>query len=408
LLAVDVMSRSTAKALSLFLALAAAGCGGKDPADSRDGSVAPDAAGRDRVGGEPSPVDSPAGPRSTDGGLDARPAGGDASVPDGGTDGSGGGDVRGEGGGGSDGESGADAGPVFAGCPGATAYAGNPAWRDALTIAAPAPVLCAYWEQSDGSLDPNSTENRLRSTLARKAMATIAPGRYPLLDADGQADLTLPLCLVPREGQPLSIGPGTVERGPFNNYRVFTLSFPVPDQGVLMMRQLGFGPAPFAFKSLGDLQLCVDRACNPGQLTPFTDCAFTGPTERKTVNLDSGTVELTVTYDTRGIGAGTEPATFVSARGTFRGVAFDQRDYFKLVYSPENHHFTQHFAVFFDTPIEGACGLEIVNVTDSPAARRRPRAWTTDCKLTRLTEVPVTNVATAGPPIGPETRWPAR
>lgn len=72
-----------------------------------------------------------------------------------------------------DGESAVDGGG-FAGCPGAGTYAGNPAWRDALAISAPAPVQCAYWEQSDGQLDPSSTDNRLRATLAKKAMVTLA------------------------------------------------------------------------------------------------------------------------------------------------------------------------------------------------------------------------------------------
>jgi hypothetical protein len=85
---------------------------------------------------------------------------------------------------------------------------------------------------------------------------------------------------------------------------------------------------------------------------------------------------------------------FARASGSYRGVAFDQRDYFKLVYSPEHHHFTRHFAVLFDAPIEGACGLELINLPGPPNAKPL-RAWTVDCQLGRLAEVPVTG-ATSG------------
>jgi hypothetical protein len=170
----------------------------------------------------------------------------------------------------------------------------------------------------------------------------------------------------------------------------------VPDLGLLTMSQVGLGTGPFDFDSLGDLRLCPGGAsCFPGQLTFFTECAFGGPPSRQLVTLDGGTIELAVTFDRGGIGAGNEPATFVWARGTFRGVSFEQRDYFKLVYSPENHHFVQHFAVFFDAPIDGACGVEIVNVPGPPSVRRRMRAWSVDCQLTRLDEIAVTGV-TAG------------
>jgi hypothetical protein len=394
LLAAGRMSRPTAETVSVCLALAIAGCGASDgSSEPRDAAAPVEAGGLDRVSSRPTPVDAPAGTRTNDGAAEARSDGAESDAPDGmGALDGGGMDGLGA----LDGGGMADGGAGFAGCPGAGAYAGNPTWRDALTIAAPAPVLCAYWEQSDGQLDPNSTDNRLRATLAKKAMVTIAPGRYPLLDSDGQADVTLPLCLLQRDGKTVSVGAGTVERGPINNARGFTLTFPVPSLGQLTMLQYSAGAGPFEFKSLGDLRLCPGGAsCFPGQLTFFEACTIGASPSRQLVSLDGGAVELTVTFDSGRIGAGTEPATFVSARGTFRGVAFDQRDYFKLVYSPENHHFVQHFAVFFDAPIQGACGLELVNVSDSSSVRRRPRAWTVDCQLTRLDEVAVTSMTAA-------------
>jgi hypothetical protein len=375
------MSGRKAEALALCLALVAAGCGGSDgAADAPDAAGAFEAGGGDRVLSQPTPRDGSAGTPTNDAGAEARTDGAGAGAPD-------------AMGGALDGGPPADSGAAFAGCPGAGAYAGNPAWRDALTIAAPAPVVCAYWEQSDGQLDPNSTDNRLRQSRAKKAMVTIAPGRYPLLDSDGRAPVTLPLCLLRGDGKPVAIGAGTVERGMVNNARGFTLTFPVPDVGQLTMFHYASGTGPFAFKSLGDLRLCPGGAdCFPGQLTFFSACTFGGAPTRQLVSLDGGMVELAVTFDRGGIGAGTEPATFVAARGMFRGVSFDQRDYFKLVYSPENHHFVQHFAVFFDAPIQGACGLEIVNVSGDSSLRRRMRAWTVDCQLIRLDEIGVTGV----------------
>jgi hypothetical protein len=109
------------------------------------------------------------------------------------------------------------------------------------------------------------------------------------------------------------------------------------------------------------------------------------------VTLENGSIELSVTIYRAGIGAGTEPAVFNRASGSFRGVAFDQRDYFKLVYSPEHHHFTRNYAVFFDAPIAGACGLEIVNLPGPPSTRP-VHAYAIDCQLGRQSEVKVTEV----------------
>ena len=40
------------------------------------------------------------------------------------------------------------------------------------------------------------------------------------------------------------------------------------------------------------------------------------------------------------------------------GTQLNQADYFKLIYSPEHHHFVRHFGVLFDTPVDGTCGLK--------------------------------------------------
>ena len=162
--------------------------------------------------------------------------------------------------------------------------------------------------------------------------------------------------------------------------------------GLLTMLHTQPAPVPSNSGARRPATLSGRRQLLSGAAHVLQRLRFRGLPSRQLVALDSGMVELAVTFDRGGIGAGTEPATFVSARGSFREVSFEQRDYFKLVYSPENHHFVQHFAVFFDAPIQGACGLEIVNVPGPPSVRRRMRAWTVDCQLTRLDEIAVTGV----------------
>ncbi len=49
----------------------------------------------------------------------------------------------------------------------------------------------------------------------------------------------------------------------------------------------------------------------------------------------------------------------VRAFGTLDGVAFEQGDYWKLVNNHDHHFFGADWAVIFDEPIGGACGLRI-------------------------------------------------
>lgn len=49
----------------------------------------------------------------------------------------------------------------------------------------------------------------------------------------------------------------------------------------------------------------------------------------------------------------------VRASGTLDGVAFEQADYWKLVNNHDHHFFGADWAVIFDEPIGGACGLRV-------------------------------------------------
>lgn len=360
--------RTIALGGSAAVALALASCGGTPPASPRpDAAASPaptsDAGILDLALEKLSPPDAAAGDRSADTGAAVRS---DAAP---------------------------DQGASFAGCPGPEAYVGNPAWRDTLVIADPFPPLCARWLETNGSLDRNSTVNRLKETLAARAMVTIPPGSYKLIDGAGPAPLALPLCLVGPDRRGQAIGTGTVARRMQGPTSIFDLSFPAPTVGTIRGTLVWEGASPLAVKGLDYLQHCRDTACSPGAISFFVPCQVEGPPTRHVVTLEGGTVELTVTIYRAGIGVGTEPGSFDAASGTFRGVGFDQRDRFKLIYSPEHHHFARNFAVLFDAPIEGACGLEVINLGPTLMSERPVRAWAVDCRLDRQSELKVTAVA---------------
>jgi hypothetical protein len=248
--------------------------------------------------------------------------------------------------------------------------------------------LCAGWVGSINSPDPSSRLNGLKESLATKARGTIAPGSYKLIDGAGPAPYALPICLVRAGGAKVLTGTGTIVRRP-GAITAFTISLPIPGMGLLRTFVYSEDPSPFSIKGLRYLEHCFDGTCQPGKSSSIYDCSVDGFTpERHLVTLEGGVVELTAAILRGGSGFGTEPGEFVRASGTFRGVTFDQRDYFKLVYSPEHHHFVRNFAFFFDAPIVGACGLELLNL--SPGVSGRPlQAFAVDCQLNRLNELRV-------------------
>jgi hypothetical protein len=60
--------------------------------------------------------------------------------------------------------------------------------------------------------------------------------------------------------------------------------------------------------------------------------------------------------------ASTEPAAFISGSGVLDDKQFSQEDYWKPIYRPEHHHFSRDFAVLFDEPISGACGVRMLKL----------------------------------------------
>jgi hypothetical protein len=308
---------------------------------------------------------------------------------------------------------GPDAGPgpdaatdPWQGCPAAADYVGPSAGAHEIVATADA-VYCALFD-----------ENRtLKEELAAKAMLRIAPGRYAL-DAKDHASFALPMCLRAASPPHPSVGsPGTLGYTSSSFEGVTTHSYawqqPVTASGQSLTLAARFdliasGAAvpPFTLDGNhpppGDggetfgLALCEDpESCWPARL--FDSCHFRGSQAHvHEVELNQGTLRLELNIGDSF--ASTEPGAFVRASGTFRGQAFDQRDYWKLIYNPEHHHFTRDFAVLFDAPIEGVCGIEIAHLEPLEDNLVADEAFAVDCQLEHLSTLSVTKHTHTRPP----------
>jgi hypothetical protein len=115
----------------------------------------------------------------------------------------------------------------------------------------------------------------------------------------------------------------------------------------------------------------------------------TGTLHTHTVELEGGELELSLRIGQSF--ASTEPGAFTGATGTWQGQAFEQLDYFKLIYVPFHHHFTRSFIVLFDEPIGGACGLRLSDL--DPFDLEAGTAATVNCDLKDIDGVEITSHA---------------
>jgi hypothetical protein len=258
-------------------------------------------------------------------------------------------------------------------------------------------VYCATFDES----------RTLKDELAKKALLRITPGSYRL-PARAQQGLALPACIAFGEhgvGVPAVPRSTTHEANSTSGrtYHRYSFVSEQPDPARLLMIDLAMslpdGNAP-GFVLNGDAPDLF------GPTEPSNGFALGRPLEESApwdTRFDSCTHESSrlhhheitlsdaeIALDVR-IGqsfASTEPGAFVRASGTFRGVAFEQSNYFKLVYRPAHHHFERDFAVLFDEPIDGACGIQILTF---PADERgvAPTAATVDCALDPIDELVV-------------------
>ena len=168
---------------------------------------------------------------------------------------------------------------------------------------------------------------------------------------------------------------------------------------------VGAQPAPLVLDGTGlctastsqFLGLCSDGSCT-GTVAGvrFESCnPTTYALNRSTVTFDGGQVVFKVRIQSLPGGISESPM-FVSATGTLDSVAFAQTNYWKLVYSASHHQFSRSFAVLFDSPINGACGIKVTSV-DPYNGSQLPQAYTIGCDLSNLAARSVSAAVTARP-----------
>jgi hypothetical protein len=140
------------------------------------------------------------------------------------------------------------------------------------------------------------------------------------------------------------------------------------------------------------ISLCPSATCMGtwNQVNFYSCTATTDSLNRHTISFAGGQMVLDVMIGMAG--AGTGPSAFVKASGTLDGTAFQQTDYWKLVYRPEHHHFRRNFAVLFDAPIGGACGVKVENVKDAQLVQMH----TINCDLSNIEARTITAVTVEG------------
>jgi hypothetical protein len=301
-------------------------------------------------------------------------------------------------------------GSVARACPTSSDYVGNAAWPDQLVVTTGATYCGAFKEMRSP---------HLAQEYAAKAKLTFAPGTYRLASTAGTYSFALPICFERLAGVPVPTfaGAGQVKTIPSTSsvttYRSSshqdkqpllsaasgTWSFamnigywtwsgtpvpPVLDGGVLDAYSSG-DPNDKSPGYATSLELCEGPACDDQwEDVQFEACNPTSyPLHRHTITFDGGQVVLDVRI-TGQVGAAEMVGAFTAASGTLDGTAFTQTDYWDLVYSADHHHFIRNFAVLFDAPIGGACGLKVLNFIGNDPRLTLPEVDTINCDLSNI------------------------
>lgn len=287
-------------------------------------------------------------------------------------------------------------------CPTSADFVGNKSWLGKVQVTNSA-EYCG-----------TSRENRtLEQELAAKAKIRIAAGSYPLPDQAGTYSFAWPVCFEfpPGKEAPKFAGAGQMllKRAAYTTeeFYNYTESQPVTSSqstdllfiGDLSNRTTpGAGLPPFVLDGgaparLGTSQyvflLCHSEDCiGMWDEVQFYSCGSDQDRLlRDTITFSGGQLVLELRIGTSM--AGTEPSSFVLASGTLDGKTFAQRDYWKLVYRPDHHHYTRHYGVLFDAPIAGVCGLKAEKVGDDAVS-----VHTINCDLSNIAARPVTAATT--------------
>jgi hypothetical protein len=295
--------------------------------------------------------------------------------------------------------------PAWAFCPPSTAWIGDESWTGTLAVTTGAEYCGAFDE-----------ERTLEQELAAKMLVKIVRGTYPVpVETGKDYALSLPVCMKTANPnlQPQFIAkPGTAEVD-INTFSgtdyvrvagLQPLALPtaepwwfqptfvlvakvkgeVPDVLTLDGGPMGFSGVSAALSVYADGMDQYDVTTVQAKICE--DPTWT--TNEHTVTFDGGNIKLVLRLGQNT--TQTAPGMFTEAFGNIDGGAFNSDEYFQLVYRPTHHHFGRNFAVLFDSPINGACGIKIEGVD---ALENEPTAvvHTIDCDLTEIEEREVTD-----------------
>ncbi|MFH1464364.1 MAG: hypothetical protein ABIO70_08245 [Pseudomonadota bacterium] len=278
-------------------------------------------------------------------------------------------------------------------CPSADAYVGDGAWTGTLEVAADA-VWCGGFDES----------RTLEEELAAKALLRLVEGTYAVPTEPGDHTIALAACTRRAPGLPTQemdgAGSTAVSQNTWSGTTYTYLNGAQPmsegwslEHTLCLVGDEGAEPGPLVLDGgpadpttgAGADFILVPEGGSMWDPTAvgFVPCfdADTWHREQHTVTFEGGdiTLELWIGQSM----ASTEPGAFTRASGALDGTTFDLSAYLQLIYNPEHHHFTRHFAVIFDAPIGDACALRVEDVDpwdEGPTAR----VSTADCDLAVL------------------------
>jgi hypothetical protein len=290
--------------------------------------------------------------------------------------------------------------PEWEYCPPSTAWVGDESWTGTVTATRDA-VYCSAFDE----------ERTLEQELAAKMYVKIPRGTYKVPVETGKYELSVPVCTKTATGanQPQVIeksGIANVAVNPWGGHDYITVSGVQPlvlpldgspwwfepefllvakKGGVPNVLTLDGGPNLADGSSVG-LWVYADGKdrydVTTVQAKTCMDETWTKNEHR--VEFDGGNIDLELWLGQNT--TQTAPGMFTEALGFFDGGAFNSRDYFQLIYRPDHHHLKRHFAVLFDSPIAGACGLRIEEIDAIDKEEPTAIVHTMNCDLSIIEE----------------------
>lgn len=265
-----------------------------------------------------------------------------------------------EGGTSSGGSGGAPSADAWSDCPTFADYKPQNAWNREIQVTQGA-RYCAH----------DSNEYELKTKLANKAILRFPAGTYKLpADLMSQA-VVLPACV-------LKAGASKATR-----VAVKLSDDNAPASGTYQVVGLEHGlDGGYHPNLFGHAQTYVTLQTGD-QRHLFDSCDYSElATEEKRVAFEGGSLTFDVRWVSGSVGYGA--GVLLRARGTYKGQAIDQQDFFKLGVIGLRHFYVGS-AVVFDAPIDSVCALEFTSINyDAPD---RAVAW--NCDYSKSTNVPL-------------------